>query len=142
MPTHRTLHLYRAGAAALLSLVLAACDAPPRAASDARKVADQFMTALTMGDTDKAKALTVDTPASQDAVIYLTKAVKRKAGETGVAAFDFKFVSEKRPQSTSDIGRVVYSQKINDEIPQENIVVEVTWDDRAKAWKVSNLILR
>lgn len=121
---------------------LMACDAPPREASESRKVADAFMMALTMGDTDQAKALTVDTPTSQDAVVYLTKAVRMKAGEAGVKAFDFKFVSEMRPQSTTSPARVVYSQKINNEIPQENIVVELSWDKSDKRWKVSNLILR
>lgn len=122
--------------------LITACEAPPREASESRKVADAFMTALTTGDTDKAKALTIDKPTSQDAVAYLTKAVRQKAGETGIAAFDFKFVSEMRPQRTSDPARVVYSQKINNEIPQENIVVELAWDAPAKQWKVSNLLLR
>lgn len=124
------------------TLSIAACEAPPREASDSRKVADQFMTALTTGDTDQAKALTVDIPASQDAVTYMTKAVRQKAGSEGVKAFDFRFVSELRPQTTKDAARVVYSQKINNEIPQENIVVELSYDDKAKGWKVSNLILR
>jgi hypothetical protein len=81
-------------------------------------------------------------PSSQEAVIYLTQAVKKRVGEQGIRAFDFKYVSELRAMSKTDTARVVYSQKINNEIPQDNIVVELNFDETKAQWKVSNLILR
>ncbi|MCE2679457.1 MAG: hypothetical protein LW629_03185 [Burkholderiales bacterium] len=107
-----------------------------------REVADSFMAALSEGNTEAAQELTMNRHGSQEAVVYLTKAVKKRVGEQGIRAFDFKYVSELRAMSNTDTARVVYSQKINNEIPQDNIVVELNYDETKKQWKVSNLILR
>ena len=131
------------GLVAVMTLpALQGCKPAEPSISDQRKVADGFMAALSEGNTEAAQRLTMDRPASQEAVIFLTQAVKKRVGEQGIRAFDFKYVSELRAMSNTDTARVVYSQKINNEIPQDNIVVELNFDPVKTQWKVSNLILR
>ena len=132
-----------AGLVAVMTLsALQGCKPAEPNISEQREVADSFMAALSEGNTEVAQGLTMNRPASQEAVIYLTQAVKKRVGEQGIRAFDFKYVSELKAMSKKDTARVVYSQKINNEIPQDNIVVELNFDETKSQWKVSNLILR
>jgi hypothetical protein len=121
---------------------LVACDPGRPANSEARKVADAFMTALSQGDTARAQQLTIEQAESQAAVAYMTETVKKRLGEKEDRAFDFRYVSESRPQKPKDPARIVYTQRINNEVAQDNMVVEVTLDPATQSWKVTDLILR
>jgi hypothetical protein len=124
------------------SLALVACNPAKPANSEARKVADAFMTALSQGDTEQAQQLTIDQAESQAAVAYMTQTVKKRLGEKEDRAFDFRYVSESKPQNPKDPARVVYTQRINNEVAQDNMVVEVSLDPATRSWKVTDLILR
>lgn len=129
-------------ASACITLLLAACEPAKPGNTQARQVADEFMTALSKGDTVRAQELTIDQPESQAAVEYMTQTVKKRLGDTQDKAFEFRYVSESKPQNPKDPARVVYTQRINNEIAQDNMVVEVSPEPATGRWKVTDLILR